>query len=81
MMKHLRDKGVKTYDLVGVRLNSSNESLQGVFRFKKGFGGDLKEGYLWKIDIAPIPMKIYDFLVRIRQGKNIQKDIIDQETN
>jgi len=81
MMKHLRDKGVKNYDLVGVRLNSSNESLQGVFRFKKGFGGVLKEGYLWKTDISPLPMKLYDLLVSIRQGKNVQKDIIDQETN
>ena len=80
MMKHLRNKGVKNYDLVGVRLYSSNESLQGVFRFKKGFGGVLKEGYLWKIDLSPLPMKIYDFLVGIRQGKSKQKDIIDQET-
>lgn len=79
MMKHLRSKGVKNYDLVGVRLNSSNESLQGVFRFKKGFGGVLKEGYLWKTDISPLTMKLYDLLAGVRQGKNAQKDIIDQE--
>lgn len=79
MMKRLRDKGVKKYDLVGVRLNSKDESLQGIFRFKKGFGGTLKEGYLWKKDIAKTPMAIYDTLLKIKLGNKLHKDIIDQE--
>lgn len=80
MMKQMKARGVKYYDLVGVRIGSSNESLEGVFRFKKGFGGDLKEGFLWKTDIANNKMKLFDLLMRIR-GNNAQvKDIIDQET-
>ncbi|HMT30087.1 MAG TPA: peptidoglycan bridge formation glycyltransferase FemA/FemB family protein, partial [Bacteroidia bacterium] len=48
MMKYLKNKGVKIYDFVGVRLKNNNPALEGIFRFKKGFGGELKEGYLWK---------------------------------
>lgn len=79
MMRRLRDKGVKKYDLVGVRLNSKDDSLQGIFRFKKGFGGTLKEGYLWKKDVAKAPMAIYDTLLKIKLGNKLNKDIIDQE--
>jgi hypothetical protein len=79
MMRRLRDKGVKKYDLVGVRLNSKDDSLQGIFRFKKGFGGTLKEGYLWKKDITKTPMAIYDTLLKIKLGNKLNKDIIDQE--
>lgn len=80
MMLRMKNRGVKLYDLVGVRLHSTNPSLEGIFRFKKGFGGILKEGFLWKADINSRPAGIYDWLQRIRAGKHAQfKDIIDQE--
>jgi len=80
MMKHLRDKNVKYYDFVGVRINSKTESLNGIFKFKKGFGGELKPGYLWKIDLNKSIMKIYNKVNSFR-FKNLphMKDIIDQE--
>lgn len=79
MMKRLKQQGVKKYDLVGVRLRNKNPTLEGIFRFKKGFGGDLKTGYLWKTDLFPKEAKVYDFLVRIKNSnKKISKDIIDQ---
>lgn len=77
-MKKLRDEGVQFYDLVGVRIGSTNEALEGVFRFKKGFGGQLKEGFLWKIDLATTSIKIYSFLQKLK-NKKIKADIIDQE--
>ncbi len=80
MMKRMKARGVKYYDLVGVRIGSTNESLEGVFRFKKGFGGVLKEGYLWKTDIAPLKSKMYDLLLKLKGGNNALKDIIDQES-
>ncbi|MBL7922868.1 MAG: peptidoglycan bridge formation glycyltransferase FemA/FemB family protein, partial [Bacteroidia bacterium] len=79
MMKRLRDAGVRYYDLVGVRIGSKNEALEGVFRFKKGFGGQLKEGFLWKADIAPLNVKLYNFIQKVR-NKKISGDIIDQES-
>ena len=79
MMKLLKSKGVKRYDLVGVRLKNKNPALDGIFRFKKGFGGELKTGYLWKKDIHPVKAKIYDMLRNIKTKKELIKDIIDQE--
>ncbi len=81
-MKRLKQKGVRLYDLVGVRINSNNEALEGIFRFKKGFGGELKEGYLWKIDIAPVRTKVFDLMMRLK-NKNAAsiRDIIDEESN
>lgn len=78
MMKYLKRKGVKRYDFVGVRINNQNPDLDGIFRFKKGFGGDLKTGYLWKLDLLPMKARVYDSVVTFRSGKEKIKDIIDQ---
>ncbi|MEO5570207.1 MAG: peptidoglycan bridge formation glycyltransferase FemA/FemB family protein [Bacteroidia bacterium] len=79
MMKQLKAKGVRRYDLVGVRLKNKNHSLDGIFRFKKGFGGELKTGYLWKKDVRPFSAKLYDLLRNVKVNKELSKDIIDQE--
>jgi hypothetical protein len=79
MMLRMKGRGVKWYDLVGVRLNSDHPSLQGVFRFKKGFGGILHEGYLWKKDLSPLPMQLFDLLIKIKSRGKTHADIIDQE--
>jgi len=80
MMKHLRDKNVKFYDFVGVRINNKTASLDGIFRFKKGFGGKLNSGYLWKIDLNTSIMKVYNKIYDFRfKDLPHMKDIIDQE--
>jgi lipid II:glycine glycyltransferase (peptidoglycan interpeptide bridge formation enzyme) len=79
MMKLLRDRGVKKYDLVGVRIGGHNPALEGVFRFKRGFGGQLKEGYLWKADIDGLHLKLYDMMSKLK-NPNLKPDIIDQES-
>jgi hypothetical protein len=78
MMKRLKNLGVKRYDLVGVRLKNNDPSLEGIFRFKKGFGGDLKTGYLWKKDLYPVRVRLYDMLRQIKNPNDVTKDIIDQ---
>jgi lipid II:glycine glycyltransferase (peptidoglycan interpeptide bridge formation enzyme) len=78
MMKFLKAKGVRRYDFVGVRLNNDNPALEGIFRFKKGFGGELKTGYLWKLDLMPMRARLYSALVRIRSKEKQVTDIIDQ---
>ena len=63
-------------------INSENEALEGIFRFKKGFGGELKEGYLWKIDIARVRTKVFDLMMRLRHmNAGGVRDIIDEESN
>ena len=78
MMKKLKEQQILKYDLVGVRIGNIDPALEGIFRFKKGFGGDLKTGYLWKIDIQPMRAKMYDLLVKIKHNGTKYKDIIDQ---
>ncbi len=78
MMKRLKEKGIQKYDFVGVRIGNNDPALEGIFRFKKGFGGDLKTGYLWKIDIHPLRARMYDFLVKIKHSGYKYRDIIDQ---
>lgn len=77
-MKQLKAQGVKRYDFVGVRIKNSTPELEGVFRFKKGFGGDLKTGYLWKKDILPAKAGLLDAIIYLRSGGKAGKDIIDQ---
>lgn len=76
MMKRLRERGVNRYDLVGVRIGSENPALEGIFRFKKGFRGELKQGYLWKQDLQVLSMKIFDMMQKMRNQHT--SDIIDQ---
>jgi hypothetical protein len=78
VMKYLKNRGVKKYDFVGVRIRNNNPELEGIFRFKKGFGGNLKTGYLWKTDILPFKAKAYDLLIQLKPGKTKMADIIDQ---
>ena len=79
IMKWMRDRNVMHYDLTGVRINSSNKTLQGIFNFKKGFGGELKQGYLWKADLIKWKCFLYDGLLFIKSRGKLHKDIIDQE--
>lgn len=78
-MKRLKKNGVKKFDFVGVRINSKDESLQGIFNFKKGFGGELKDGVLWKMDLTPVKASVYDLILKARKPSSTFKDIIDQE--
>ncbi len=80
-MKRMRDKGVRYYDLAGVRIQCSHPELEGIFHFKKGFGGTLKAGYLWKTDIHPKLSGIYDAIQHLRGLDRYPfTDIIDEET-
>lgn len=78
MMKLMRSRGVKRYDFVGVRINNRNPALEGIFKFKQGFGGDLKKGYLWKMDINESAAGAFNMLQKVRIGKQPLQDIIDQ---
>jgi lipid II:glycine glycyltransferase (peptidoglycan interpeptide bridge formation enzyme) len=79
----LKQKGVKHYDFVGARLsNISGTKLEGIQNFKKRFGSELKQGYLWKKEINPLKCKSYNALLNFKlslKGQKIPLDIIDQE--
>jgi lipid II:glycine glycyltransferase (peptidoglycan interpeptide bridge formation enzyme) len=71
-----RGLGVRRYDFVGVRINPEKGTKQdGLMMFKERFGGQLKEGYMWKCSLHRIKPWAYSIGVRVLRGG----DIVDQE--
>lgn len=83
VIKTMKLRGVLFYDFVGARLNPKEGSkYEGIQRFKSRFGGDLKEGYLWKISINKAKYNLYFNALKIKcylKGIKYSGDIIDQE--
>ena len=70
--------GVKKYDFFGARIDPPiGSKLEGIDRFKRRFGAELMEGYLWKYVYRPWKYKLFSFIYKIM--KNRSGDIIDQE--
>jgi len=77
--------GCNHYDFVGARIgNIENPRVANIQRFKSRFGGELKEGVIWKKDIKLANSKLYDFATqakRFMERKPPTLDLIDQEKN
>jgi lipid II:glycine glycyltransferase (peptidoglycan interpeptide bridge formation enzyme) len=84
VIKKLKNNGAKRYDFVGARLSDvTGTKLEGIQNFKKRFGGELMQGYLWKKDIDTLQCKLFDTLLSLNQvlkSKKRLKDIIDEES-
>ena len=81
LMKYLKDKGVKEYDFVGARLSDDiSDKLQGIQRFKRRFGGELRRGYLWKAINKNWKYRLYKFVAKIRNRTKFV-DAIDEENS
>ena len=78
VMKKLKSLGVQYYDFVGARINTQNQRLLGIQRFKSRFGATLKQGYLWKYPIVKWKYILFTMLYNFKMKKG---DIIDQEKN
>ncbi len=82
-IKDARQEGIKYFDFVGARISPVPGSKQeGIKRFKKHFGGDFIEGYLWKMPVNKKKYFFYNCLKRISYTLKLKKyhgDIIDQE--
>jgi len=83
LIKKLKHIGVKKYDFTGARLsNVSGTKLDGIQDFKKKFGGELIEGFLWKINIDNAKCLLFDNLIKLNntlKGNKAYMDIIDEE--
>ncbi len=71
------------FDFVGARINpvpgSKQERIQ---LFKKHFGSEFVEGYIWKMVITKWKFNFYQILLKfyfLISNKKMKKDIIDQE--
>jgi lipid II:glycine glycyltransferase (peptidoglycan interpeptide bridge formation enzyme) len=75
-MRRFKEKSVKSYDFVGVRINPEKGSKQeGLLAFKERFGGRLVQGYIWKYPLSRSKYLAYQLAVRVLRGG----DIVDQE--
>ncbi len=74
-------EGVKRHSFVGCRINVDKDSkYYGIQSFKKSFGGELVEGFMFKSILHPKIYKGFNLMYQIRYGgKRTGHDIIDQE--
>lgn len=76
-MRVFRCLGVRRFDFVGVRINpESGSKHEGLMRFKQRFGGELVQGYVWKLGIHPLKTAAYSVATRLLRGG----DIVDVES-
>ena len=79
MIQKMHDVGTKRYNFVGCRLNEDPDSkYHNIQHFKKGFGGELIECYLFRITLNAFKKKLFDAFFKLKNGK-IMNDVIDQE--
>jgi len=75
-VKLFRGLGVQRYDLVGSRVNPEKGSKQeGIMLFKKHFGAEWVQGYIWKYPFSRWKYLAYRLATRLRRGG----DIVDCE--
>lgn len=75
-MKFFRQMGVQRLDFVGSRVNPEKGSKQeGIMLFKRHFGAEWVQGYIWKYPFSPWKYAAYRMATRFRSGG----DIVDIE--
>ncbi len=80
IIKEMKARGVRKYSFVGYRLNVDLDGkLAGIQHFKKGFGGELFEGYLFKETFSQRKRKIFELLYKLKNRTEFENDAIDQE--
>ena len=75
-IQEFKGAGVTHFDFSGTRINPEKGSKQeGIMTFKKRFGGELIQGYMWKYSFHRLNSALYSLAIRIRRGG----DIVDIE--
>lgn len=82
-MRWMKSAGVRTFSFVGCRINVDKGSkYEGIQTFKERFGGELKQGFMFKTVHNQRMMQAYCLAQKIRmalKGSRYPGDIIDQE--
>lgn len=81
-MKDMKEWGVKQYNFVGCRIGvQSGSKLDGIQRFKERFGGELVQGYMFKVICKPLLYWVYKEILYIKKnrGRKYPIDIIEEE--
>lgn len=81
----MKERGVKKYSFVGCRIHEDEDSkYHGIQRFKERFGGELVQGYMFKLDFKPLMRKLFNMIVSLWTMRSTHRyvtfnDVIDQE--
>lgn len=67
-IKALKAQGVQHYDMGGARETTDDPRLQGIFRFKKRFGGDFVPCYYWQKVLNPTFYKLFQRLLAVKKA-------------
>lgn len=79
-MKLMLERGVKAYNFVGCRINVDKGSkYEHIQHFKKGFGGDLIECYMFKTVLRNTKFKLFNLIYLLIKGIKMPTDAIDDE--
>ena len=82
IINEMKKRGVKKYSFVGFRIDvDPNSKLAGIQHFKKGFGGELVEGYMFKATFSKSKKNLFEFLYMLKNKARHRKDTIDQEAS
>lgn len=66
IMKDMKAKGVKEYDMVGARtIYEEDSKFAGIQRFKSRFASNFKQGYILRMIINPMKYKLFLLCVKI----------------
>lgn len=83
VIKDSKNNNCDYFDFVGGRINPKPGSkMEGIQNYKRSFGCEFAQGYLWKMVISKGKFKVYSILLNMYfliLRKNRKKDIIDQE--
>ena len=75
-MLQFQAMGLRRFNFQGVRINPEEGSKQeGISNYKKGFGGEMVQGFMWKYSFHRVRSAAYSIAVRVLQGG----DIVDRE--
>lgn len=75
-MLQFRAMDVKRFNFQGVRINPEAGSKQeGISTYKKGFGGEMVQGYAWKCSLNSLKFAAYSVAFRLLKGG----DVVDSE--
>lgn len=81
IMKDMKQKGVKEYDMVGARIIYDEESkFAGIQRFKSRFASGFKQGYILRMIISPFKYHLFLMCVKLAgkvKGFNYSDSIDD----
>lgn len=73
---YFRSVGVRFFDFQGMRIDPEKGSKQeGIANYKRGFGGTVVKGFVWKYPLRRLQWAAYSLAVRLLMGG----DTVDQE--